>query len=200
MTMNYYHNEAWDEFYRQTDPDKRKELYDSICESAHDDGANELRRELIENRYNDPKKPGKKVDKSVWQLMIIPSLDHGIINIRSKNAKTFRDCLKALGVADIDPDNETSVGAVYWEIRNAAARYFESCKGPNYARQLFGLRPGTDEEKLKRTAYDIKTMAQAVPKKLKMTEEAQIFSDAVIDEFRAVSEEAAQIFDELIDM
>ena len=51
----YQIGECWKEFYRELDPDRRRELYKTAVQESEDDGANALRKELMELRYTDPR-------------------------------------------------------------------------------------------------------------------------------------------------
>ena len=51
----------------------------------------------------------------------------------------IRRSMTDLGIDEVCDANDMSASAVYWEIRNAARRYFENCKSPQYARKWFGM-------------------------------------------------------------
>ncbi len=59
------------EYYEETDPDKRRkclEKYESDPAAASDPAC-QYRRDLYEARFTDPKKPGRIVDRFLWNLM-----------------------------------------------------------------------------------------------------------------------------------
>ena len=68
----YQIGECWKEFYKELDPDRRRELYKTAVQESEDDGANALRRELMEQRYTDPRDSSHKVDNFLWNMVILP--------------------------------------------------------------------------------------------------------------------------------
>ena len=187
--MNYQCCDGWTEYYRETDPEKRRLLFKQMSD-VFDDGANELRYRLYERRHTDNAHPGRIVDKGVLEIMLMSVNDSPIYRFSPFTAGSIRRSMTDLGIDEVCDANDMSASAVYWEIRNAARRYFENCKGPQYARKWFGMVASSDDEKLEKTAYDVWTMTVRIPEMYGMIEEMRIFSDAVRDEFTEMSEEA----------
>ena len=182
------------EYYLETDPDKRKEIFDRLSDLG-DDGANALRRTLFDNRHTDPKHPGRPVDRGLWEIMLMPINDKALYRILPWTAKSIMKSMSVLGIDESITDDDMSISAVYWEIRNAARRYYENCKGSRYARKWFGIASASEDEQLERTASDVYIMAEVIPEKYKLVEEMRIFSDAVRDEFTERSPRARQVYD-----
>ena len=44
----YEVNECWSEYYSELDPDRRRELYQTIIQEQEDDGANTFRKKLMD--------------------------------------------------------------------------------------------------------------------------------------------------------
>ena len=181
--MEYIKNEAWEEFYEELEPEKRKEIMEKVLSEAEDDGANELRQKLFIERHQPKKRGPQTVDNGIWHMIIMPSNMSLQYRLTPGTKGEIRRSMKDLGVADVDKTDKVLVSAVYWEIRNIAKRYFSTCNGPEYYRKLFGILKSSDEEKLIKTAEDVWACAVGVPEQFKMKDEMTIFSDAVRDEF-----------------
>ncbi len=195
--MKYINDSNWTEYYTETDPDKRKEIYDRVSEIS-DDGANDLRLRLYHHRYVDEKHPGRKADKGVMEMMIMPLNDKPKFRlIKNSTIKEIRKSLKNLGLEEAG-DEDLSISAVYWEIRNSARRYFEHCKGPGYGRKWFGIMASTESEQLDLTARSVYLMADKIPSRFEMVSEMRIFSDAVRDEFTEMSPEANAAYERVV--
>ena len=194
--MEYLENKDWKEYYEETDPQERKRIYEELIQKVPDDGANELRKRLFELRHVNPKKPEKKVDNGVWQMVVMPMNLRFQYRFSKQTKEEIRKSLTAMG--NDEARDEVSISAVYWEMRNVARRYYESCNGPRYARKYFGIMQSSQEEKLQRTATDVYAMVEGVPKHFEMEEEMQIFSDALRDEFVSISRDASQIYSSVV--
>lgn len=192
--MEYMENSIWEAFYKELDPEKRRQLYEEACAAGEDDGANALRLELMETRYHDPKKPGKRVDRGVWSMVLMPAFVHGVFLRREATKQQIRDNLAIVGINEKNMADPVLQSAVYWEIRNIARRFYATCESPQYGRKLFGLKDATWEEKQLRCANDVWIMGVQVARTFEMEDEIRVFCDAVIDQFKDVSLQAGEIF------
>lgn len=195
--MRYVENEAWRAYYQEIDEKKREAILEELLASVPDDGANALRKQLFVNRYNDPKKPGKRVDRGVWEMVVIPSFLSGFITTKGRTRQFIETSLTNLGINQEIKMDDVLISAVYWEIRNIARRFYASCQSPRYARKFFGMTESTWEEKQVRCGRDVWLMAEVVPEKFGMRREMKIFSDAVVDEFALVSDQAEEIYQDI---
>ena len=183
-------DECWKEFYKELDPDKRLELYRTIVQENEDDGANALRRELMDLRYTDPRDSSRKVDKFLWNMVILPGYMRPMYFIKAIGEREIKGIIRDLGLEDAQEWDESKRAAAYWEYRNTAARYLTTCEGPSYAKKLFGTMHSTDEEKLAKTAKDFYSMAVLVPAKYGVEKELELFIRALKDAFLAYSPDA----------
>lgn len=195
--MNYLENIIWRPFYEELDPEKRWAIYREITETQGDDGANALRKELLNWRYTDPKKPGKRVDKGIWEMVVMPAHMSGFIAFKKRIQQHIDDSLKNLRMTQDNLNNEVLASAVYWEMRNIARRFYDTCKSSQYGRKLFGMKESTWPEKQLRCAHDVWTMAEIVPERFDRKEALQTFSAAVIDEFYILSEQSQEIYEDV---
>lgn len=192
--MQYLVNTIWNDYYEEMDPEKRWEIYQDTEKNYPDDGANALRKKLYKWRYTNPKKPGKRVDNGIWEMIVMPAHLSGFIAFRSKIRKHISDSLQTLQINEETLHNEVLLSAVYWEIRNIAKLFYETCKSPKYARKLFGIQESSWEEKQVRISHDVWIMAEQVPERFGMIEEMKTFTDAVVDEFYCLSTTSEQIY------
>ncbi len=188
----YLENACWMEFYRELDPDRRRDLYEEIARENEDDGANAFRRELMELRYTDPKDPRHRVDNFLWQMVILPGYLRPMYLIRAVGEREIRKIVTDLGLDGAGDWDDVKRSAAYWEFRNAADRYLSTCTGPGYAKKVFGIMQSTDEEKLNKTAKDFYSMTVTVPAKYGREEELEIFIAALQDSFLASSRDAGK--------
>ena len=193
--MDYLENESWRPYYQELDEEKRWKLYEEIVNSTEDDGANALRKKLYEKRYTNPKKPGKKTDNGIWEMVVMPAQFHGVVAMKKNTQKQIRESLEKLGITEENMSTDVKKSAVYWEIRNIARRFYSTMESPRYGRKLFGMMESSWDEKQVRAAGDVWTMAELVPEKFDMKEEMELFTRAVIDEFYCVSDDAKRIYE-----
>lgn len=186
----YQIGECWKEFYKELDPDRRRELYKTAVQESEDDGANALRKGLMEMRYTDPRDSSRKVDNFLWNMVILPGYMRPMYFIKAIGEREIKGVIRELGLENAQEWDESKRAAAYWEYRNTAARYLTTCEGPSYAKKLFGTMHSTDEEKLARTAKDFYSMAVLVPAKYGVEKELELFIRALKDAFLAYSPDA----------
>lgn len=186
----YKIKECWSEFYTELDPDKRREIYQTIVQEQEDDGANDFRRQLMDLRYTDPKKPDRKVDYFLWNMVILPGYLRPMYYFRAVGEREIRGIIRSLGLETAHEWDETKRAAAYWEYYNTALRYLSTCKGPNYAKKLFGTMQSGEDEKLAKTARDFYLMTVTVPAKYEREKDLDLFIRALKDAFLSSCAEA----------
>ena len=190
----YQIGECWKEFYRELDPDRRRELYKTAVQENEDDGANAFREELMELRYTDPRDSSHKVDNFLWNMVILPGYMRPMYFIKAIGEREIKGVIRELGLENAEDWDETKRSAAYWEYRNTAARYLSTCEGPSYAKKLFGTMHSSAEEKLAKTTKDFYSMAVLVPAKYGVEKELELFIRALKDAFLAYSPDAARLW------
>lgn len=195
--MAYLENEEWRSFYQETDEKKRGAILEELLAKVPDDGANALRKKLYDNRYHDPKKPGKRVDRGIWEMVVMPAYMGGFLTTKKRTRAYIATSLQNLGITEETRSEAVLTSAVYWEIRNIAKRFYKSCESPRYGRKFFGITESSWEEKQVRCGRDVWIMAEVVADKFDMKREMKVFSDAVIDEFYRVSEQSEEIYKDI---
>ena len=113
----------WNEYYRELEPQKRRALLDRMCADEPDDGANAYRRALFQARHTDPKKPGRQMDFLLFMCLDFMKLYSSALIFRRGTVRDVRRYFAQMRFDEADALGEAGRRALYWEIRNAAARY-----------------------------------------------------------------------------
>lgn len=188
-------NETWKDYYEELNPEKRKDLLRAHLQEE-DDGANALREALFEKRYTDPRDPGRKVDFFLMQCLILTgvfrSRNFPLVKARMEVEKTR----SVLGLENAGLFSEAEEAACYFELRNAARRYFTTCTGTNYGKSLFGLKKSTPSLRRDQALREGINMSVGICRAAGMEEEMRLWIDAVRDAFADIFEDGAALFDE----
>lgn len=192
----YEQNEKWTEYYRELDPGKRKELLEDLCQTEADDGANPYRRFLYEIRYTDPKDPEKEVDRFLFQCVNIAQMYRTSRFFVGRTRKELQKILEDLGFTKASDYKEAGEKALYWEIRNAAARYFQSCRGSEY-RRILGILSASEASRMGQMTMDAWQMSRGAAARLGMEEELDLWCRAIIDEHAVQYDDAERKFREI---
>ena len=183
---------AWAEYYRELQPTRRREMLAALCENEPDDGANAYRRLLLDARHTDPRDPGREVDRMLFMCVSFIQLCQSARLFRRGAAKDARRAMSEMRFDEAITYGEAGEKALYWEIRNAAARYLSTCLSPGYNRGLFGLAPSRDAGRQERIARDIWSMTDGLARRAGLEAEMALWARAVRDSYiRAGGDEAA---------
>ena len=181
----YEQSARWNEYYRELEPERRRAMFDELTMTQPDDGANEYRLALFEARYVDEKNPGRYVDRFLFQCVnfgqVFKSARLFKKSARREIEKTTREMLFDGAAAC----GEAGERALYWELRNAAARYFKTCTSPDYSRSLFGLLKSGDVNRKERMCRDAREMSVLLSERLELSQELRIWNEAVRDAYFA---------------
>ena len=192
----YEQSARWNAFYQELEPKKRLAMFDELQMTEADDGANEFRKKLLEERYTDPKEPHREVDRFLWQCLNLPYLYRSAKLLSFGSKKEAQKTVDALLLPQAAQYGEAGERALYWEIRNAAKRYFSTCSGKSYRRKFFGLMSASEEEQVYQTCRDAWEMSYGVARKVGLEDEMAVFCQAVRDEYAATGDKAAERFAE----
>lgn len=192
----YEQDSIWDEYYRELKPEKRRMIYNDIIHSkAEDDGANAYRRHLYELRHRDPKNPKHQVDRFMLQFLIMPSFFYEKGRKRKADLRGIRRAIAAMEVNKADELSEPQKAALYWEIRNAARRYLETCKKDKYGSRLFGFVKSSEDRRAEMSCSEFWRMSIGIARRFEIEDEMRLLSDALVDEYALFDEEAAERFE-----
>lgn len=185
----------WDAYYREPDPQKRRGMLDLACASEPDDGANAYRRALFDARHADAKNPGRTVDRMLFLCVSFVQMYQSARMFRKGTARDVRRSLSELRFDEAARYGEAGERALYWEIRNAAARFLSTCQSPGYNRGLFGMRPSGEEGRRERIARDIWQMSAGLAGRTGLGEELALWNRAVLDAYCQTDARALERFD-----
>ena len=185
----------WNEYYRELDPGKRRAILETLCASEPDDGANACRRLLFEARHTDPRDPKRQVDRMLFMCVNFLQLCQSSRLFRGFAVKEVERTLKELRCAEAEACGEAGERALYWEMRNAVARYLSTCESPSYNRSLFGLAPSRDENRQERILQDIWRMSAGLAHRIGLEEKLRLWNQAVLDAYCLTGDSARARFD-----
>lgn len=185
---------SWAEYYRETEPKRRKEILEQNCETEADDGANAYREQLFEARHTDRKRPGHEVDLMLFMCVNFIQLYKSARMFRGSAVKEIRATMKELALDQADAYGEAGREARYGEMYNAAARYFKTCESPGYNRRLFGLTASGDEGRKSRMCRDAWQMSEGLAARTGMEAELAEWNRAVLDAFAATGGDARDAY------
>lgn len=188
----------WTDYYVELEPEKRRELLQVLLGEVPDDGANAYRAELFKRRYVDPKKPDQLVDRMLWQCVNFGEIYKVRYLFKGSAVKEVKNALQELGFMEAGPAGGACEDALYWEIRNAASRYFKTCRNPEYRKVLFGLLASGSRDKKRQMCMDVWKMTAGLSGKYALEKELAVWNRAVTDQYfkeepegRAMLEKAA---------
>ena len=170
------------EYYREVEPSVRKKLY------AEMQAAGELPepiRRLNELRYVDRTQPGNEVDLFLWHFVNLQQYNGAPGLLRRHTRNEILSALREMGVspeAHSCPEDEPYL---YWELRNAARRYFGTLSAPSYGRKLFGILAAKEDERAPRMREDARKLSYGNAEKYDLSSEMSLFCQAVDDEYKA---------------
>ena len=188
-------SEKWDAYYRELDPGKRRTMLDALCASEPDDGANAYRKILFEARHVDAKTPGREVDRMLFMCVYFMQLYRTARMLKSSAVKEILQYLREMRFDAAGQYGKAGEKALYWEIRNAAARYLSTCLSQSYNRGLFGLTPSRDAGRQARILQDVWQMSEGLSRRTGLTRELALWDQAVLDAYSLTGEDATTRFE-----
>ncbi len=183
---------AWMLYYQELEPELRAQILERLLEEEPDDGSNSFRKLLFSKRYlkGDETKPS--VDRLLWQCVNFTQIYGTPFLFKNSGRKEVSRFLSENGYDEAlaaGPDGER---AMYWEIRNAAKRFFRTCSGTEYRRVFFGLlNPGSEDQR-EQMCTDTWKMTEGIGKRLGLSDRLALWTKAVLDEYRLTDPSAEE--------
>ena len=174
---------GWSVYYRETDPEKRLAMLEELLEKETDDGANAYRKRLADLRYGVSPDTGARTDMLLWQCVNFSQIYSSSRFFKGMGRKEVRQALEQLGYDEASSYGEAGESALYWELRNGARRYFQTCMGADYRRMLFGLMSSGEESKKEQMCKDAWHMSGGLSARLGLEDYMQLWTKAVQDEY-----------------
>jgi len=186
---------AWNEYYRELDPPRRGALLEALRADEPDDGANAYRYQLLKARHADKRQPDFAVDHFLYNCISFIQLSQSARLFRGHAARVVARAVKDMCFDEARALGEAGESALYWELRNTAMRYFESCDNEGYNRQLFGLLASSEEARRDRLCRDVWGMTRGVSRFTGMEAVLEPWNRAVLDAYFSLDREARPRFE-----
>ena len=178
-------NDLLESYYEEIDPAKRRNILDEyIAAAGGSDPAASYRKALYEYRYVDPADPQKKLDRVMLAFLDFLYLYRSSRVLPGRYVKEVQATIKALELDEKVHADPLFAEAFGMEIRNAARRYFETCKTDGYHRKFFGITASKPEEKEKQRCLDVWRMTYGLAERLGLEEEMDLFCRALSEAYR----------------
>ena len=169
------------QYYRETEPEKRKELLEQAIASGEDQEANEIRKEIWEARYTGTTNEGGIADgylKFWMALEFNRNAGHKIFG-SGRAQKEIRRELDDVKFREIRAKSALHEELLHRECQHLVRFYMDLCeKDKNYNSVLCGLitiKKESSEAKMKRDIYET---AIRLPKDLNLEEELSLITKA----------------------
>lgn len=176
---------AWHSFYSEPDPMRRRRMLQELLLSETDDGANQYRLLLFNARHGDEKKNSSELDRFLFQFVNMVQVYRSARIFRKNARREAEKLMKELLWADAARYGEAGECALYWELRNAAMRYFKTCESSGYNRGLFGMVASGDDSRKDRICREIWQMTTGLTERCGLQSELSIWNRAVTDAYYA---------------
>ena len=192
----YEQSARWNEYYRELEPRRRRELLDQLCMTEPDDGANEYRQRLYRARHVDGKQPGLEVDRFLFNCLSFAQLWSSAKMFKRSARREVLKGLRDMLAGEAAEYGEAGERALYWEWRNVAARYLMTCASSSYNRSLFGMIASGEQSRSDRICRDVWRMTVGLAQRLNLEGELRLLNRAVIDAYYTSDGSAQRRFEE----
>ena len=138
----YELNEKWKLYYSETDPVKRRELFDAAIADNAEDETVPIRKSLYECRYT-----GEGADMMIRLIMGSISAAQVVRFALKWNVKSIKKDMERagfkMGFDAVDAGRE----CLFHEVKNGVKRYIETCRSDSYGSAFSGMiRISKDEQ------------------------------------------------------
>ncbi len=177
-----------EEYYRETDPEKRKALLDKMIAEDNSE-ENQKRLELFDARYFYPKGQGRKkhlADSYMGVLMDMKvTADNNKMVVGSRSLKRLvQKFYKTLQIQKFSEEGDLSRQLLYMEFYHMMSIYLESSLvDKHYGSTLMHLVKISEENVQKKLIKDFYEIAWLLPHLTDMTEEFSLWTQAAYDAF-----------------
>ena len=177
--------ELLESYYEEIDPAKRKKILNEHLAAAEgSDPAASYRKALYEYRFVDPADPERKLDRFMLAFLDFLYLYR---SSRILPGRYVKEVEATIGDLELDERVHTDplfTEAFSLEVRNAARRYFDTCKTDGYHRKFFGITSSKPEEKEKQRCIDVWRMSYGLAERLGLEEKMDLFCRALSEAYR----------------
>ncbi len=178
-------NTLLDSYYEEIDPVRRRALLDEYIAAVGDsDPVLEYRKALYDCRHINPANPDKIIDRFMLAFLDYLYLYRNSIVLPGRNVPEVRKILRGLEVDERVHSDPLFAQAFSMEVRNAARRYFDTCKSDGYHRKFFGISASKADEKEKQRCIDTWRMSYGIAQRVGLEGEMALFCQALSEEYR----------------
>lgn len=176
-----------EQYYKETEPLKRKELLKKSIEAGEDPQGNPIRMELWEARYHErSQNKNERADGFLKLWMVMKYAGDNTTGIFGYGGvrRDVRKTLKKLHFEEFKQKDEQTRKLLYKECYHMAQLYLYLCENDRtYGSTLLGMMALSKEKLQSKIGADIFNVACKVPVRLKMEEELEPLLSAVIDAY-----------------
>lgn len=171
-------------YYRELDREKRQEILEQVIAEEGMSPDKEVRKRLLEERYEQTKKEKTQVDRFIraWMTLAYTKNVSGGLFGRKKLLKDRESILKDWNFELARQYGEEGERALYQELHNMTELYLTLCQDDkSYSSMLLGLGKMNKDSLIAKMAREIYMMAYELPQELGMEEELRLFTRAATD-------------------
>jgi len=175
-------------YYKEKDPQIRKQLLEQAIKDSPQDKVNELRRKLWELRYQskDKKNVKQAVDYYIagWmELLYLSRSSKGFFGLRH-TLKSLDKILQDMGFSIAGEYGEMGQEVLYQELHHLCCLYFELCiSDRNYGSQMMGLMSMKEEAVIAKIAAETAQISNRLPRAAKRETQMEVLSRAARQAF-----------------
>ena len=192
-----------EQYYKETDPMKRKELLEQSIAAGEDPAGNPIRMELWEARYREKSQNKNERADGFLKLRMVMNYagdnSTGIFGYRGVK-RDIRKALKKLNFEELKQKDEATRKLLYKECYHMGQLYLYLCENDRtYGSTLLGMMALNKEKLQDKIGADIFNVACKVPTRLEMEEELEPLLSAVIDAYIYTYPQERRSLEERID-
>ena len=189
---------VWNEYYREPEPDRRRRIFEKLAAEYPDPELDGCRQRVFTLRHAGGTGKDLETDRYLWQCVNFIQLYDTSRLFKRGARKEVESFLREGGYDEMLRLDSAGETALYWEIRNAAGRYFKTCAGPEYRKVLFGLISTGDADRKKQIARDAWKMTRGLTQRLGLGGRLDVWNRAVLDEYDLTDPSAHERMIEII--
>lgn len=191
--MNYECPQIFETYYSKTDPDQREHILDGLqVQTKREEDWARAAGELYQRRHEDQKAKGQKPDRFLWNMINLVIISKSARFFAKRSRRETIEALDAMEGKTRETYPDVGEGAIYWEYRNAARRYFATTSSKGYGRKVFGIISANENDRKLRSCADAYDMSIGLMRRLGLDKEMALFTDAVRDEYACYDAAAAE--------
>ncbi len=187
--------DKWAEYYEILDPKERRKILLDLSDPA--DALDDFRKSLFDKRFDIVSENAPYRDMWLFKCVYLPGIYRKRGILKRPLIKEMKDAYVELFPDHPESMTEDEKTLLYREFKNTAARYLSTCQNDGYGRTMLGLKKSTQEEKRKRACREIWQMSVGLSLTAGMTEQFELWIDALRDALFEVFPDTRSCYEEL---